>query len=74
MNGDYKGLVNNNPEKTIAVKYGDTVIVRRNEISDWMYLDNNVLVGGYTIRVIRNKMSKEERIRMDKEAGFIIKD
>jgi uncharacterized protein YegJ (DUF2314 family) len=74
VNGDYKGIVNNDPENTSVVKYGDTVIVRRNEITDWMYLENNVLVGGYTIREIRNKLSKEERIKMDKEMSFIIKD
>jgi uncharacterized protein YegJ (DUF2314 family) len=39
-----------------------------------MYLDNNVLRGGYTIREIRNQMTKEERISMDKDLGFKIED
>jgi uncharacterized protein YegJ (DUF2314 family) len=73
-NGNYKGLVNNDAEKTTEVKYGDTVIVRKDEITDWMFLDNNVLKGGYTIREIRNQMTKEERMNMDKELGYKIKD
>jgi uncharacterized protein YegJ (DUF2314 family) len=74
VNGNYKGFINNDAEKTTEVKYGDTVIVLKDEITDWMYLDNNVLRGGYTIREIRNKMNKEERIRMDKDIGFKIEE
>jgi uncharacterized protein YegJ (DUF2314 family) len=73
-NGNYKGFVNNDAEKTTEVKYGDTVIVHKDEITDWMYLDNNVLKGGYTIREVRNQMNKEERIKMDKGLGFKIED
>jgi uncharacterized protein YegJ (DUF2314 family) len=72
VNGKYKGIVNNDAETTNEVKYGDTVIVRRDEITDWMYLENNVLRGGYTIRAIRNKLTKEEQEEMDKELGFKI--
>jgi len=39
-----------------------------------MYLDNNVLKGGYTIREIRNRLSKEEQLQLDKELGFKIED
>jgi len=73
-NGNYRGIVNNDAEKTKEVKYGDTVIVHRDEISDWMYLENNVLRGGYTIRSVRNRLNKEDRIKMDKELGFKIED
>lgn len=74
VNGDYKGFVNNDAEKTTEVSYGDTVIVRKEEITDWMYLDKNVLRGGYTIREVRNKLSRDERIKMDEDLGFKIED
>ena len=70
----YKGFVNNDAEKTTEVKYGDTVLVRRDEITDWMYIDSNVLRGGYTIRVVRNRLSKDQRAKMDKNLGFKIED
>lgn len=74
INGGYKGFIHNDAEATTEVKYGDTVFVQRDEITDWMYLDNNVLKGGYTIREIRNQMTKEDRTRMDQELGFKIED
>jgi uncharacterized protein YegJ (DUF2314 family) len=74
IDGNYKGFINNDAEETVEVKYGDSVIVRKNEITDWMYLDNNILRGGYTIREVRNQMNKEERIKMDKDLGFKIED
>ena len=74
VNGNYKGFVNNDAEKTTEVKYGDTVLVRKEEITDWMYLENNILRGGYTIREIRNKMNKEERIKMENDLGFKVGD
>jgi uncharacterized protein YegJ (DUF2314 family) len=74
VNGNYKGFINNDAEKTTEVKYGDTVIVRKDEITDWMYLDKNVLRGGYTIREIRNKLNKAEKVKMDKDMGFKIED
>jgi len=74
VDGNYKGFVNTDAEKTTEVKYGDTVFVRKNEITDWMYLENNILKGGYTIREVRNQMNKEERNKMDKDLGFKIED
>lgn len=70
----YKGYVNNDAEKTHEVKYGDTVFVGKKEITDWMYLENNVLRGGYTIREIRSHLTSEERSKMDEELGFKIED
>ena len=41
------------------------------DITDWMYVDKGILQGGYTIKLIRNRMSKEERAKFD--AGFPFK-
>jgi len=37
-----------------------------------MYLENGKLFGGYTIRVLRNNMSEEERKQFDSESGMQI--
>jgi len=39
-------------------------------ISDWMYIDDGYLVGGYTTRVIRDRMTPEEREAHDAEAPY----
>jgi len=74
VDGNYEGTVNNDAEATREVKYGDSVMVRKDEITDWMYLENNVLRGGYTIREIRRHLSKEEQIQFDKDLSFKIED
>lgn len=70
--GVYTGIVNNVPDVITEVKFGDTVTVNNDRISDWMYLANNKLRGGYTLRVIMEKMSPEERKKMQEQSGFII--
>ncbi len=50
MDGDvFVGTINNEPVDTNAVRLGQEVRVKREEIADWMYLDRGRLRGGYTI-------------------------
>lgn len=72
-NNEYFGVVDNLPEFTNEVKQGDTIKIDSNRISDWMYLDNEKLRGGFTIRILREKMTQEEREEFDKTSGMIIK-
>ncbi|MOA11132.1 hypothetical protein D3C78_1310580 [compost metagenome] len=67
------GVVGNTPESTTKVQYGDRVEVDAEKISDWMYVKKGELVGGYTIRVIRDMMPEEERNEFDKSLSFTIK-
>lgn len=39
-------------------------------ISDWMYVDDGRLVGGYTTRVIRDRMSAEQRMEFDARSRY----
>jgi uncharacterized protein YegJ (DUF2314 family) len=61
IDGQYFGIVDNLPDLTTKVKLGDKIILDRENISDWMYSDKGVLRGGYTIRVIRNQMTNDDR-------------
>ncbi|MBF6640971.1 DUF2314 domain-containing protein [Flavobacterium sp. J49] len=71
-NGKYIGVVNNLPEKIKGIKVGDTVEINKNEVSDWMFVKGSKLHGGYTIRLLRNRMTESERENFDKESGLII--
>ena len=44
--------------------------VNPDEISDWSFVDNGHLVGGYTVRVIYAELSPQEKQDFEKEAGF----
>jgi uncharacterized protein YegJ (DUF2314 family) len=69
-NGVLKGRVANEAEETREVKMGQSVSLKKSEISDWKYQDGNKLIGGFTIRYFVEKMSPKEREAFQKEAGF----
>jgi uncharacterized protein YegJ (DUF2314 family) len=62
------------PESTTDVKIGDKIQILNDNISDWMYVDNQKLRGGFTIRVLRKRMTESERKQFDAENGLIIED
>jgi len=64
------GVLSSDPIEVKTVKSGDTLEVVRNRISDWMYLRNNKLVGGYTIKVLYNKMSEKEKEEFKSQIDF----
>ncbi len=65
QNGNYYGTVDEDAEATDKVKAGDRVKITIDNLSDWMYNDNGVLRGGYTIKVLRNRMTPSERAAFD---------
>ncbi|CAC9972874.1 YegJ family protein [Flavobacterium panici] len=71
-NGKYSGILNNDPEFVTEYKAGDKIDIDSSKISDWMYLENGKLFGGYTIKVLRNRMTDEERKQFDAESGMQI--
>lgn len=70
--GQYSGILDNEPEYITDHKIGDTINVDSKNISDWMYIENGKLFGGYTIKVLRNRMSESERKQFDAESGMQI--
>ena len=73
ISGDsIKGKLGNDPDNLKKVRMGMTVTVSRDRVSDWMYVDDGKLVGGYTLRVLRDKMSAKERKEFDASVPFKI--
>jgi uncharacterized protein YegJ (DUF2314 family) len=70
--GKFYGTINNEPDKVTTVKIGDEVSVAKDQVSDWMYIENRKLVGGYTLRVLRNSMPEKEREEFDRGIPFTI--
>ncbi|WP_312419564.1 DUF2314 domain-containing protein [Epilithonimonas sp.] len=64
---DYFGNIDNLPNSIIKIKLNDKVRIEKEKISDWMFSNNGKLFGGFTIRVLRNRMSEIEREKFDKE-------
>jgi len=66
----FSGRVDNEPVDVKSVKLGETATVDKNEISDWFYVDDGKLIGGYTIRVLYARMSPEEQKEFNTHVGF----
>ena len=70
--GRFHGNVDNKPKDITGVKMGDRVSVNPNEISDWAFVDNGMLMGGRTIKVLFNNLSPDRKQDFLKQADFRI--
>ncbi len=68
----FVGVVDNRPEYISGLKIGDRASVNPDELIDWSYVEDNRLVGGYTIRVLYSELTPAERADFEKKADFHI--
>ncbi|OWP62163.1 hypothetical protein CDA63_15635 [Hymenobacter amundsenii] len=68
--GTLYGIIGNKPEYTNQVKEGDKVVIDTTLMADWNYVQHNRLIGGYTVKLLRNRMSAEERADFDESTGW----
>jgi len=73
-NGQFTGHIANEPLNLHSVRLGDRIVVDRERIRDWMYVDRGRLVGGYTIRALRSALSEDARKAFDATLPFEITD
>lgn len=68
----FHGVINNEPVDTDAVALGDRVQVTPDELSDWMYIDGDTIVGGYTVRVLHYQQSEEDQRAFEEATGLVV--
>ena len=68
VGGHYWGVVSETPREAKQVKLGDRPEINDNDVVDWLYGKDSILHGGFTLRLIYSRMSKEERD--EEKAGF----
>ena len=64
-----RGVIANEPRME-GLRFMEEVTFEPSDVTDWMYVEDGRLVGGYTTRVIRERMSPEERKEFDASAPF----
>ena len=69
----FHGRIDNKPLDVTDVALGRSVTVKPEDLTDWMFLKNGELMGGFTIRVLYSRLSGEDKAKFDQEAGFKIK-
>jgi uncharacterized protein YegJ (DUF2314 family) len=60
----------NSPNDVTSVRKGDQITLRKDQIEDWMYVIEGRVYGGFTVQVLRARMSSAERRGHDKAWGF----
>jgi uncharacterized protein YegJ (DUF2314 family) len=69
---NFKGRIDNEPVNVKNIKMGQMATVAKNEISDWFYIENGKLIGGYTIRLLHSRSSPAEKREFEANTGFKI--
>lgn len=67
-NGQLSGRVDNQPLYITEVQQHDLIEIPRDLITDWMVIENHyLLAGGYTLKLMRQRLSEEEQKIFDAE-------
>lgn len=61
IDGAFTGIIDHKPDNVISINVNDTVTVPRSDVIDWMYTDNDRLIGGWTWRVMIDRSTGEQR-------------
>ncbi len=64
--------MDNRPQFITDLKIGARVSVNPDEVTDWSYVEDGRLVGGYTIRVLYSELTPAEKEDFEKRADFHI--
>jgi uncharacterized protein YegJ (DUF2314 family) len=68
----FHGRVDNMPQEIKGLKMGTRASVNPDEITDWLFIDNGKLMGGYTVRVLYKDLSPERKKEFEENADFKI--
>ncbi|HVU53475.1 MAG TPA: DUF2314 domain-containing protein [Puia sp.] len=74
VDGHYMGVVSDTPRETKVVKFGDRPVIDNDDVVDWLYGKDSILHGGYTLRLIYGRLSKEELERERATFPYKIED
>src|ERR1044071_128242 len=61
----FHGVIANDPESIPGLRFKQPVEIQLDQISDWMFVQDGKLVGGYTSRVLRKRMTAQQRRELD---------
>jgi uncharacterized protein YegJ (DUF2314 family) len=66
----FHGRIDNEVETLRGWGLGDTVSVLPDSISDWLVIDDSIATGGFSVRVLRDRLSHRERAQWDADAPY----
>ena len=66
----FHGVIANEPESIPSLRFKQPVEIQLAQISDWMFVQDGKLVGGYTSRVLRKRMTAQQRRELDAQLPY----
>jgi len=66
----FEGVLANDPAWLDGYRRGQQLSVGRDQIVDWSYIKDGVLVGGHTLRVMFSRVPAAEREALQTELGY----
>lgn len=72
--GNLFGVVGNAPLNVKSIRLNQKIGIDRKLVSDWMIIENGRLIGGYTIRVLRDQMTGKDLQNFDRQMGGMLID
>jgi uncharacterized protein YegJ (DUF2314 family) len=70
----FQGTVDNTPRKAKRLHAGQVCSANPDEITDWLFIENGKLVGGFTVRAHYKLMSPADKAEFKQHADFKIED
>jgi uncharacterized protein YegJ (DUF2314 family) len=70
--GKLFGVLDSDPMYVDHLKTGDTLLVNKDSVSDWLYVKNGKMVGGYTVIVTYNSLDSAEKKEFKASVPFAI--
>ena len=64
------GVLDNEPDYIHNVQGGQRVVIHKDSIADWNYTRKGRLIGGYSIRLIRSRMTPAEQAEFDESVSW----
>jgi len=71
--GSFQGLMGDDIP-SLRLEAGEEITVQKEDILDWMIVEDGKLIGGYTIRLAVKRMSPEEKERCLETLDYSIED
>lgn len=68
----FHGVLNNDPVGVKNVQIGQSFTIAPDDVADWMFIDSGKLMGGYTLRVLRETLTPSQREEFDERMPFFI--
>lgn len=69
-NGRYRGTLSSVPVRLRGVAAGDRVWVSPSDVTDWVVVEDDMMIGGFTIMEVRRLLSPRQRQEHDRAAGY----